>query len=487
MRHRSSITAVIGSWLACFLVAFGATSARAGLIPGDTIAATGICATPGQDPAASASGVINAYWTGNGNLATGSTSLVLGQYGGGTGNAVATGDLLMVIQMQDGEINPSNNVTYGDGLGNGKGTTSVGSAGFYEFVRVDSVSGGPGSGGTIAFTPALTHAYTQANATATSGQKRYQVVRVPQFVAVTLAGVTAPKWAIASGNTAETGGVVAADVQGTLTLGSGTVEGVANRAVFVAGRGFRGAAGRRATSNGGEADWAAVGPTDGNGGKGEGIAGTPRFLAFKNNDFGLAVPTSTELGIIDSGVQGYPSGDRGRGAPGNAGGGGSDGNVSGITRNAGGGGGGNYAPGGLGGRPWDAPTNDTNGRGGAGYAGTLSFGRVFLGGGGGSGGTNDATSDNGTYENQAIGCGVGAGTCSSGASGGGIVILRARSVTGTGVIDVRGAAGYNVGNDAAGGGGAGGSVVLQTVLGGNATVAASGGDGGNAWAGNPAG
>jgi hypothetical protein len=33
------------------------------------------------------------------------------------------------------------------------------------------------------------------------------------------------------------------DVRGALTLGNGTVEGVANRAVFVAGKGFRGGLG----------------------------------------------------------------------------------------------------------------------------------------------------------------------------------------------------------------------------------------------------
>ncbi len=77
--------------------------------------------------------------------------------------------------------------------------------------------------------------------------------------------------------------------------------------------------------------------------------------------------------------------------------------------NAGGGGGGNFAQGGLGGRPWNLPLNDTNGRGGASYAGTLSFARVFLGGGGGAGGTNNNTADNAVYENQAIACNI-AGT-----------------------------------------------------------------------------
>ncbi len=70
-----------------------------------------------------------------------------------------------------------------------------------------------------------------------------------------------------------------------------------------------------------------------------------------------------------------------------------------------------------------------------------------------------------------------------GSAGGGIAILRARSLTGTGLIDVRGAHGYNVLNDAAGGGGSAGAVVLYSIDGGNANVSGAGGDGGNAWAG----
>ena len=76
------------------------------------------------------------------------------------------------------------------------------------------------------------------------------------------------------------------------------------------------------------------------------------------------------------------------------------------------------------------------------------------------------------------GCSAQDGSCSSGAPGGGIIILRAQSITGSGTIYARGGIGYNTLNDAAGGGGGGGSVVLQTQLGGYATVNVSGGDGG---------
>ena len=186
--------------------------------------------------------------------------------------------------------------------------------------------------------------------------------------------------------------------------------------------------------------------------------------------------------------EGYPgAGSFARGAPGNAGGGGVDGATpaNANDKNAGGGGGGNYGPGGNGGRPWSRPLLDTGGRGGAGYAGTLAFNRVFLGGGGGAGSNNDGTADiasppaNG---NLAMQCGLPTGQCSSGAAGGGVVVVRARVVTGSGTIDARGAHAYNVQNDA--GGGAGGSVIIETPNGGQATVDVTGGDGGNAYANN---
>lgn len=445
-------------------------------------AAAQVCALPGSDPSDPATGVINTYYppAANGTLAAGATQLSLGARDTrGSATPIAAGDLVLVIQMQDGTLNTSNNANYGAGNGTGQGTSSPGSAGLYEYVRADGVSGN-----TVTFSPALTNTYVNAAATTSAGQKRYQIIRAPQYQNVTFNGVNAPAW------NGATGGVVVADATGILTLGSATVEGQANRAVFVAGRGFRGAAGLGATPgntahNSNDQQWRASQNADG--GKGEGIAGTPQLMASKGNNFGVAVGAGT-LATTNTGSQGYPLGDRARGAPGNAGGGGTEGTAppGDSQRNAGGGGGGNYASGGVGGRPWNAPLNDTGGRGGAGYAGTIGFNRVLMGGGGGAGGTNNSTGDTATYENSGIGCSAGA-LCSSGASGGGIVILRARSFAGSGVIDVRGAHGYNVGNDAAGGGGAGGSVVLEAREGGTATVDGRGGDGGNAWAGDTGG
>jgi len=442
-----------------------------------------MCAAPGNDGAGAATGVVNDYFPGAGasTLAAGSTSLTLGtQRPGAANKTLAANDLLLVIQMQDASINAVNSSAYGSGGSGGQGSTSVGSTGLYEFVRVVSVSSG-----VVSFSPALTNTYRNAAATATSGQKTYQIVRVPQYTSASVSGVTAPPW------NGATGGVVAIDARDVLTLNGATVENQTNRAIFLAGKGFRGAVGSNGASRGSRDDWMGdYSSAGGGGGKGEGIAGTPRYLANKVTAYGsklVNAVASGGIGSVDNTAEGYPGGSRARGAPGNAGGGGADGAPAGTNNNqynSGGGGGGNYAAGGVGGRPWNYPLVDSGGRGGGGYVGTTAFNRIFLGGGGGAGGTNDGTADNNAYGNNGIACADTGGRCSSGASGGGIVILRAQSVTGTGVIDVRGANGYNVQNDAAGGGGAGGSVIIHSVEGGSAVIDASGGDGGNAWAGN---
>jgi hypothetical protein len=103
---------------------------------------------------------------------------------------------------------------------------------------------------------------------------------------------------------------------------------------------------------------------------------------------------------------------------------------------------------------------------------------LVLGGGGGAGTTNNGT---GT---------PGSGFASSGAAGGGVVFVRAGTITGTGTINANGAAANNtVLNDGGGGGGAGGSVVVIARNGsgavGSLTINASGGRGGNAWPGEP--
>ncbi|CAN5466798.1 hypothetical protein BH10BAC6_BH10BAC6_14970 [soil metagenome] len=150
---------------------------------------------------------------------------------------------------------------------------------------------------------------------------------------------------------------------------------------------------------------------------------------------------------------GYTSG-RGRWA---SGGGGGNGN------NAGGGGGGGAGEGGHGGRSnYYCKKPDVGGFGGRGMASYITDQRVFLGGGGGGGHDNDSQ---GTH----------------GATGGGIVMLRARVIDGaTNAIDVRGQSARVSDRDGAGGGGAGGSVIIDCdTITSTIIILANGGNGGD--------
>jgi uncharacterized repeat protein (TIGR01451 family) len=400
------------------------------------VEAAPICATPGGAGAGGTlTGVVNTYYPATtGSVAAGATSIPVGAPTGAA-TPIAAGDLLLVIQMQGSDINSTNTDSYGDGVAGApaSGYTALGGSGLYEYVLATSgvVAGSVSISGT-GVGAGLLNSYTQATATATTGQRTFQVVRVPQFTtATTSSGLTAGAW------NGSTGGILALDTTSTLTL---------NGTVSVDGLGFRGGVGIRRGGGSGLSnnDVAVSSGAGANGTKGEGIAGSPTGLTTSN---------------------GYPGGDTARGAPANAGGGGTDGRPSANDENTGGGGGGNGGAGGLGGNSW----NSNVARGGyGGVAVPATSARVVLGGGGGAGSGNDFTAPN-----------------SSGASGGGIVLIRAGAVTGAGTISANGAAAYNTtANDGGGGGGAGGSIVLTTPSGSltGATLVANGGRGGNAWA-----
>jgi uncharacterized repeat protein (TIGR01451 family) len=400
---------------------------------GSEASAAGLCATPGGSGAGGTlTGVVNTYYPGVGAASAGATALSVGAPSGSP-SAIAAGDLLLVIQMQGAAIDSTNTDAYGDGVAGApaSGYTALGGSGSYEYVRATSgVSAGSvgiaglGAGG------GLINAYETAAATATAGQKTFQVVRVPQYTtATTSSGLTAAAW------NGSVGGVLALDTTSTLTLnGTSSVDGL----------GFRGGVGIQRGGGAGANTDVVRSSSAGNGGtKGEGIAGTPSQTTASN---------------------GYPGGDVDRGAPGNAGGGGTDGRPSANDQNTGGGGGGNGGAGGLGGNAWSSGVA-TGGYGGAALPGSGS--RVFLGGGGGAGTGNNFTAPN-----------------SNGAAGGGIVLIRAGSVAGAGSITANGAsAGNGTPNDGGGGGGAGGTIVLTTTSGSlaAASLSADGGRGGDAW------
>jgi fimbrial isopeptide formation D2 family protein len=430
--------------------------------------AVNLCAVPGKDGVDNGLvSIVNSYYPGPASDITvnrGSTSIPVGLINAqGNQTTISNGDLLLIIQMQDADINFSDTAAYGSGntANNGSGSTAINQTGLYEYVIAQNAVGS--GGGSILIQGAgpgggLINSYRQQAADITAhGKKTYQVVRVPQFISTTLTGtIRSPgSW------NGSSGGIVAIDVANTLTFAGGTIE--------VQDKGFRGGGGTTNTDTYPEIEDEAF-RTDGDvprgGVKGEGIAGTPLFV------FDGTTTTNTN-------IDGYPrlksgdtyttigtteGGSRARGAPGNAGGGGDQ-------HNAGGGGGGNGGVGGNGGNSINPPplnedigtgiSKSVGGRGGSLFPATPN--RIVMGGGGGAGDANN-------------------GVAGSGGLGGGIVIIRAGTVTGTGAISARAKDGSLTPTDDGGSGaGAGGTILIMAKSGSlsGVTLNANGGKGGD--------
>ena len=416
------------------------------------------CALPGWDGPVTASGVVNSYHGGSGNPAAGATSITVASATGlrTSARALRAGDLVLIMQMQDG--------------------TTPANAGQHEYAQIISIASN-----VLTLNRTLTNTYVQ-NVT-TNLVRTFQVVYVPQYSQATLSGaVNADRWTINTTTGVGSGGIVAMDVAGSLAL-TGSID--------VSGAGFRGGAGTNGTGNraGGlfnDGNYVFA-PAAANGSiKGEGTAGTP-IQVFN----GTATPVNYAALL----TQGYAAGAGGQAAQGNAGGAANDGEpIAGNNQyNSGGGGGSNGGAGGQGGFSWSFQ-NDAGGRGAA--AITASATRVVLGGGGGAGASNNngnanavtvwPPTDNATTRpappTQGTVNGADGPISISGASGGGIVLIRTGTLTGGGTISANGYTAYNTsgGTEGAGAGGAGGSVV---VLVGNATsgaltINANGGKGG---------
>jgi uncharacterized repeat protein (TIGR01451 family) len=439
-----------------------------------------VCATPGNDGAGGTlTGIVNTYYPpkANGTVAAGATTLTLGT-SSGAAKQIAVGDLLLIIQMQDALINSTNTGAYGDASPGdpATGSTNFQSTGLFEYVTATSTVAagtgtltflGTGSGG------GLLNSYVAAAYTAgTNGQQTYQVIRVPQYTSATLSSGLVPlAW------NGSVGGVLALDVASQLTLG-GTVAADS--------LGFRGGGGLILTGGAGaDTDYRTLSTVTTNAPKGEGIAGTPAYIA--------PATITTTTTATNTGVEGLPNGSFGRGAPGNAGGGGTDGDPVANDYNSGGGAGGNGGAGGLGGYGWNSYTklNTTDGGfGGSAFPATTSA--IVMGGGGGAGTTNNGSyyisaANNNSNSLQAS-CSTGAtptctGIYSSGGAGGGIVIVHTGTVAGTGTITANGQSTLSTLNDSTGGGGAGGTIIFFANNGGlsGLTVSADGGNAGNAW------
>lgn len=386
-----------------------------------------------------------AYPSIDANLNAGDNTITLGPAGYGS-NPIQTGDILLIIQMQGAEINSANSRRYGDGVSGSPASGYLNNSGLIagNMEYIVSTNSVPLTGGTLNLLNGLANSYQNADYV-TTGQYRYQIIRINVFYNLTLnSAITAPGW------NGTTGGIIALSVSNTLNLNG--------QVITAAAAGFRGGGGRQLTgaSGGDNTDQRSLSSKNFNGSKGEGIAGTPRFLNNQGN-------------LLDKGalLEGYPNGSYGSGAPGNAGGGGTDGNPASNDQNAGGGGGGNGSDGGKGGNSWSSNLA-TGGEPGGRFI-QSSPSRIVMGGGGGAGTTNNGTGSGSP------------GFSSSGAAGGGIVIIMASHIIGTGTINVNGAnANSSVLNDSNGGGGAGGTVLIYSSSGhSNLIVTANGGSGGS--------
>lgn len=384
------------------------------------------------------------YIAGQNSVPAGSTSFTLGaaKYGA---TSIKSGDILLIIQMQGAQFNQTNSSSYGNSGGSGSGYLNNANflAGNMEYVVASNNVAL--TGGTLNITSGLVHSYLNSGY-GTDGQYTYQVIRVPIYYDLKLTGtITAPRWL---GNY---GGVIVLYATDLINLNGQTVD--------ASGRGFRGGGGRSLSGYSSDlnTDYEAASTHNADAGKGEGIAGLPRYV----ND--------SDVSLYNTGVEGYPNGSYGMGAPGNAGGGGTDGDPKANDQNTGGGGGGNGGAGGNGGLAWSSALPG-GGKPGALFA-QVSTSRLVMGGGGGAG-----TSNNGTGTPSG-------GFASSGEAGGGIIIIMAgNAITGTGTILANGASGNTtVLNDGSGGGGAGGSILIYSNNGyvGGITAKAAGGNGGS--------
>src|SRR2546426_8201685 len=226
--HRGGIRVLL---LGAAIVAF--------VIPPASVEAAGSCEAPGPDGTATLNSVINTYYPGALTAAAGATTLPLGT-ATGAGTPIAVGDLLLVIQMQDAAIDSTNTGAYGNAVAGdpASGWTSLNSAGLYEYAVATSAM--PLAGGALTISSGLLNTYTSALPTPLQGQRNFQVVRVPQYVAATLAGGLA-----AGAFNGSTGGVLVFDVDGALNLNGA--------AVSVSQEGFRAGLGRQLAGGAGGA------------------------------------------------------------------------------------------------------------------------------------------------------------------------------------------------------------------------------------------
>ena len=289
------------------------------------------------------------------------------------------GDICLLIQMKDASIDQSATGTYGT-------VTNLNNCGLYEILTVASRTSN-----------LVTFQETMINRYDINGG--VQLVKIPQYVNVTIDSLTAMPW------TGTRGGIAIISASGTVTM---------NGNINVTGKGFLGGDTLNSTACYG--------------------AG----LGFTGYECNLAGDCGAHKG---EGIFTSVLNDYGMGAPANGGGGGND-------FNSGGGGGGNFGIGGAGGSRMNVGAGSCMGSnpglGAHGLNYSAGTPRAFMGGGGGAGDMDNHT-----------------GT--AGGQGGGMVIIIAGTFDGAGKkILANGASVDSVAHtDAAGGGGGGGTVMLS--------------------------
>jgi hypothetical protein len=316
----------------------------------------------------------------------------------------AVNDKIIVIQMNGATMDATTAATFGD-------VTDYNNAGKYEILNVCDVTGN-----VLKFDKAMANTYDLS--------AKVQAIKIEKYTNVTVNGtLTAPAW------NGTTGGVLAIEVTGTLTL-------TAN--INMDGKGFRGGAIINANGN----------CTN--------LASNSTATFYNISLLTTAVFPYSSGAKKGEGIADYISTkEGGKGAQTNGGGGGGN-------HNAGGGGGANLVAGGNGGQNTNVSGCKGITPGLGGKAISSSGNRVYMGGGGGAG-----------HENNNLG--------TAGGAGGGIIYIKAAVIEGGGNgISAKGANAANGASDGTGGGGSGGTLLL-TIPTYNSTITTSvaGGNGGN--------
>lgn len=423
-----------------------------------------------------ANNIVNEYTSITANAAAGATTIAVANStlnaNGRFPGALAAGDLIMIIQIQgatilgqpwifDNNFGDPRDSTWGE-------ITAYNNCGNWEFAQVYSVPNGT----SITVDCPLTNNYTSAG--------RVVVVRVPRYSSLTInspGSITCDTW------NGSIGGVCAIEVENNTTINAGG-------SIDVTGRGFRGAALLENLSAFGVGDAASIVANNG-AEKGEGIAGYQADYDPYGGRYCKGAPANGggggnahNCGGGGGANGGNPLSWNGHGIP--------DNSVPAWTtawnlqyagfaaQTSSGGGQGGYScsdnnqnatvtgpnngawvcdqrrsNGGIGGRPLD-----------------YSTGRIFLGGGGGSGDQNDNWGGRG------------------GNGGALIYLMNYGTVSGPGQFISNGNNGVNAsgtpaaagtaGRDGAGGAGAGGTVIINSVGAiSGISITANGGNGGN--------